>query len=155
VVADLTDRAMIEALFEDEKITAVVHCGGISGPMLARDDPALVHRANVVGTLNMLDCASRHHVRRLVHASSIAVYGDHPAIAAIDESAALLAVDPYGTSKIASELIEVEGKCCPFFQFQLTLAQESRALMLEIRGPAGSRELLEALFRLPTPEKAP
>ncbi len=57
--------------------------------------------------------------------------------------------------KIAAELIEVEGKCCPFFQFQLTLAQESRALMLEIRGPAGSRELLESLFRLPSPEKSP
>ncbi|MGF6596705.1 UDP-glucuronate 4-epimerase [Paraburkholderia sp. GAS448] len=112
VVADLSDRAMIKALFEDEKITAVVHCGGISGPMLARDDPALVHRVNVVGTLNMLDCASRHHVQRFVHASSIAVYGDHPAIVAINESAALLAVDPYGTSKIASELIARSYRAC-------------------------------------------
>jgi nucleoside-diphosphate-sugar epimerase len=49
---------------------------------------------------------------RFVHASSIAVYGDHPAIAAIDESAALLAVDPYGTSKIASELIARSYRAC-------------------------------------------
>jgi len=60
----------------------------------------------------MLDCASRHHVQRVIHASSIAVYGDHPVIAAIDESAALLAVDPYGTSKIASELIARSYRAC-------------------------------------------
>ena len=34
-------------------------------------------------------------------------------------------------------------------QFRLTCAQESRALVLEIRGSAGSRELLAQVLQLP------
>jgi hypothetical protein len=51
--------------------------------------------------------------------------------------------------KLAAEVIAVERQCCPFLQFRLTCAQESRALVLELRGPAGSRELLKQVLQLP------
>lgn len=50
--------------------------------------------------------------------------------------------------RLATDVIAVERQCCPFLQFRLTFAQESRALMLEIRGPAGSRELLAQVLQL-------
>ena len=50
--------------------------------------------------------------------------------------------------QLGADVIAVERQCCPFLQFSLTCAQESRALLLEIRGPAGSRELLAQLLRL-------
>ena len=54
--------------------------------------------------------------------------------------------------RLAAEVIAVERQCCPFLQFRLTCAQESRALVLEIRGPAGSRELLAQVLQLPAPK---
>jgi hypothetical protein len=51
--------------------------------------------------------------------------------------------------KLAAEVIAVERQCCPFLQFRLTCAQESRAVVLEMRGPAGSRELLQQVLQLP------
>jgi hypothetical protein len=51
--------------------------------------------------------------------------------------------------RLASEVITVERQCCPFLEFRLMCAQESRALILELRGPAGSRELLAQVLQLP------
>jgi hypothetical protein len=51
--------------------------------------------------------------------------------------------------RLAADVIAIERQCCPFLQFRLTFAQESRALVLEIRGPAGSRALLAQVLQLP------
>jgi hypothetical protein len=64
-----------------------------------------------------------------------------------DGYALLLKMDD-ATIKLAAEVIAVERQCCPFLQFRLTSAQESRALLFEMRGPAGSRELLAQVLRL-------
>jgi UDP-glucuronate 4-epimerase len=105
VIGDVTDADMLAALFEQTAIERVVHCGGISGAMLARDNPRLVFNVNALGTLNLVDSASRHSVSRFVLASSIAVYGDHPTLAPVSEEAGLFAVDAYGASKLVSENI--------------------------------------------------
>lgn len=53
---------------------AVVHLGGVSGPMVAADDPALITAVNAVGTVNVLDACRRLSPRpRVVLASSVAV----------------------------------------------------------------------------------
>lgn len=67
-----------------------------------------------------------------------------------DGYALLLKFDE-NTFKLATDVIAVERQCCPFLQFRLTVAQESRALLLEMRGPAGSRELLAQVLRLDGP----
>jgi UDP-glucuronate 4-epimerase len=105
VIGDVTDAEAVDALFEQTAIERVVHCGGISGAMLARDNPHLVFDVNALGTLNLVDSASRHRVSRFVLASSIAVYGDHPTPAPVSEEAGLFATDAYGASKLVSESI--------------------------------------------------
>jgi hypothetical protein len=37
-----------------------------------------------------------------------------------------------------------ERKCCPFMNFELTIARESGPLRLRMTGPAGTREVLQA-----------
>ncbi len=66
-----------------------------------------------------------------------------------DGYALLLKVDD-STIKLAAEVIAVERQCCSFLQFRLTAAQEGRGLLLEMRGPAGSRELLAQVLQLST-----
>ena len=53
---------------------------------------------NVVGFLNVLDCARRMKVRRMVYASSAAVYGT-PASLPLDEASPVAPISPYGLEK--------------------------------------------------------
>ena len=50
----LSDVRQISRLLRSRKIETVVHAGGISGPMLARDDPYSICEANVAGTINLI-----------------------------------------------------------------------------------------------------
>jgi nucleoside-diphosphate-sugar epimerase len=101
---DLRDRMAVHAMVERLRPDCVLHCGAVSGPMLARE-PGLLFDVNVGGTLNIAEAARMCGVRRVVFASSIAVYGRQPSREPVPESAPLMADDAYGASKIASEVL--------------------------------------------------
>jgi hypothetical protein len=46
-----------------------------------------------------------------------------------------------------AEWIGLERKCCPFLTFRLEVAAASGALDLTLRGPAGTKAILEAAFQ--------
>ena len=102
VKADLSDVHALYGTLAAHRCTAIVHCGAISGPMLARDDPAALMQTNVVGTLNVLEATRRLGLRRIVVCSSLMVYGPNDG-SALDEDSPLLATDTYGASKLAAE----------------------------------------------------
>jgi UDP-glucose 4-epimerase len=80
---------------------AVVHLAAIASVPLSLLVPARTHEVNVTGPLNVLE-AARAIGAYVVLASSAAVYGDNCA-ATTSESAPLLPVSPYATSKLAAE----------------------------------------------------
>ena len=47
---------------------------------------------------------------------------------------------------LIGRVIDAERKCCRFLQFQLTVAQDEGPVVLELTGPAGTREFLQALI---------
>ena len=104
VEADLGDLHALYGTLAAHRCSAVVHCGAVSGPMLARDDPAGLMRTNVVGTLNVLEAARRLGLRRVVVCSSLMVYGPNDGTA-LDENSPLDAADTYGASKVAAEAV--------------------------------------------------
>lgn len=76
---DLRDAGLVRALLEQEHPDTVVHLGGVSGPMVAAQAPALVAEVNVVGTINLLQAATELTPRPLVLlASSVAALEDPP-----------------------------------------------------------------------------
>ena len=75
VECDLLDPAAVERVVAAERPTVVVRAGGVSGPMVAADDPARVVEVNVAGTAAVLEAVRRHGVSRVVFCSSIAAYG--------------------------------------------------------------------------------
>lgn len=99
---DLLDPDALEAVFAAEAPTAVVHAGGVSGPMVLADDPARVVEVNVAGTTALLEAARRHGVTRFVSCSSIAAYG-HTAARRVVEETPLHPTDVYGATKAAGE----------------------------------------------------
>jgi nucleoside-diphosphate-sugar epimerase len=87
-------------------VAGIIHCGGISGPMVAPDRPAWVAEVNVGGTLTLLEAARRSQAGRFVDCSSVAAYGATPkGLDPVDESAPLAAAGIYGASKAASDLL--------------------------------------------------
>ncbi len=59
---------------------------------------------NLMGTLNVLKCLPGTDVRKLVYASSMAVYAEAPSPEPINETYATVPISPYGISKLASEM---------------------------------------------------
>jgi nucleoside-diphosphate-sugar epimerase len=89
---------------EANNIEAIVHAAGVSGPMLAKDQPHSVLSTNVGGAIDLYEAARLASVRRMVLISSAAAYGETGEVV-VDERMPLCATDAYGASKICSERI--------------------------------------------------
>lgn len=101
-IIGLHDRLGLEALIEANDIDAIVHCGAISGPMMAKGQPLLLVDANIDGSAMLLDLARAHAMRRFVFCSSISVYGN-VGVGTITEETPLRPTSIYGATKVACE----------------------------------------------------
>ena len=104
VKADLRDVHALYGTLAAHRCTAIIHCGAISGPMLTKNNPEYLMQTNVTGTLNILEATRRLGLRRLVHCSSLMVYGGNDG-SVLHEDSPLLASDTYGASKVAAEAL--------------------------------------------------
>lgn len=104
VEADLREIHSIYATLDQFNITHVVHCGAISGPMIARDLPHRICDINVTGTLNVLEAARVINIQRLVYCSSASIYGRTPP-SPVTEFAPLQPTDIYSATKAAGDLL--------------------------------------------------
>jgi UDP-glucuronate 4-epimerase len=102
--ADSRDVLRHTALMS-EGCDGIIHCGGISGPMLAQDNPVELLDINIRGSLNLLELARVFRLRRFVMCSSVSAYGAADAAAVVTEDEPLRASSAYGTSKAASDLL--------------------------------------------------
>ena len=53
----------------------VIHCGGVSGPMVLADDPARVIAINVAGSVNLLQASLESGVKTFIYCSSVSAVG--------------------------------------------------------------------------------
>lgn len=98
----LHERGPLEDLVRAEQIDAIIHCGAISGPMMAQGQPMKLVAANVDTTALLLDLAREFGIKRFVFSSSISVYGNVGA-ATITEATPLRPTSVYGATKVACE----------------------------------------------------
>lgn len=100
VTAPLEDVDRLTKAMTD--ITIVYHFAGAGSPSSSLDDYRRIIETNVTGTLNLLTAAVRAGVRRVVLASTAAVYG-HVSSAALREDMTPQPMSMYGISKLAAE----------------------------------------------------
>ena len=99
LVGDLTDPDAVRAALSG--VTHVIHLAALVSVPRSIAEPELSHAVNVTGTLGLLVAARDLSVRRVVIASSSAVYGDTGGVN--DEGLPLRPTSPYGVDKMAAE----------------------------------------------------
>jgi nucleoside-diphosphate-sugar epimerase len=105
IVDDLSDPARIRALLIAERVTHVIHAGGISGPMVMQDRPDRVMAINVGGSLNLLLAAIDTGVTTLIYCSSVSAIGDFYQADPIGDDHPMRPTTPYGCSKAAMDMV--------------------------------------------------
>ncbi len=105
IEGDIRDPAVLDEVFQQKPIDAVVHFAGLKAVGESVEQPLAYYETNVGGTVRLCQAMERAGVRRLIFSSSATVYGD-PARVPIDEDAATGGVtNPYGRSKHMVEQI--------------------------------------------------
>jgi UDP-glucose 4-epimerase len=101
-VMDVRDPA-IGPVIEGLRPEVVCHLAAQISVRKSVADPALDARLNVEGTVNVLEAARRAGTRKVVYASSVAVYG-RPRVIPVPADAATDARSPYAASKLSGEI---------------------------------------------------
>ena len=101
IEGDVADAALVSRAVAG--CSAVVHLAAVASVQASVDDPVSTHQSNFIGTLNICEAMREHGVRRVVFASSAAVYGNNGEGVAIDEDTAKAPLTPYAADKLASE----------------------------------------------------
>ncbi len=94
--ADLVRRAVAGC-------DAVAHLAAVASVQASVDDPVGTHQSNFVGTLNVCEAMREAGVRRVLFASSAAVYGNNGESVAVAEDTPKAPLTPYAADKLASE----------------------------------------------------
>ncbi|MDD2058135.1 NAD-dependent epimerase/dehydratase family protein [Pseudomonas sp. GD03860] len=100
-VGDVADAEVVNQALQG--CSAVVHLAAVASVQASVDDPAGTHRSNFIGTLNVCQGMAAAGIKRVVFASSAAVYGSNGEGTAIDEDTPKAPLTPYAADKLASE----------------------------------------------------
>ena len=101
-VADVRELPALRRAFEAARPEVVLHLAAQVDVRRSIADPSFDAQVNVAGTVSVLEAAREFGARRVVLASTAAVYGDPPALPT-DEGSDIAPLSPYGTSKAAAE----------------------------------------------------
>ena len=103
--ADMLDRDALEAIFEKEKIDAVIHFAGLKAVGESVAKPLEYYYNNITGTLVLCDVMRKHGVKKIIFSSSATVYGDPAFVPITEDCPKGQCTNPYGQTKSMLEQI--------------------------------------------------
>ena len=102
---DLTDRDGLESLCERERFDVMVNLAAQAGVRYSIENPYAYVESNVVGFLNLLECARRWPVKHFLYASSSSVYGSNAKVPFSEKDRVDDPVSLYAATKKCDELM--------------------------------------------------
>jgi UDP-glucuronate 4-epimerase len=102
---DILDLTKLESLFQQYQFDEVMHLAAKAGVRPSFKDPVGYQRVNEEGTLNILECARKHGVKKLCLASSSSVYGNNVSVPFKETDIVDFAISPYAATKKANEVM--------------------------------------------------
>lgn len=104
IVGDINDRALLDSLFANREIGAVMHFSAYAYVGESVKEPAKYYRNNVVATLTLLEAMQAAGINKFVFSSTCATYGV-PIEVPIAETHPQHPINPYGATKLMVERI--------------------------------------------------
>lgn len=101
---DVRDKTLLEKIFDDENIDAVIHFAGYKAVGESVSKPLMYYHNNLLSTINLCEVMKEKNCKKLVFSSSATVYGK-PKSLPIREDFPLSTTNPYGTTKLMIEQI--------------------------------------------------
>ncbi|OGN95572.1 MAG: GDP-mannose 4,6-dehydratase, partial [Chloroflexi bacterium RBG_13_51_18] len=100
IQGSITDLPLLQKLFKN--VDYIFHLAAIASVPRSIEAPQECHEVNVTGTFNVLLAARDNKVKKVVNASSCAIYGDAPGLPK-KEDMPINPLSPYAVAKLAAE----------------------------------------------------
>ncbi len=104
VEGDTGDSALVSQILAEHNIKTVLHFAAHTIVPESVANPLKYYRNNTANTRNLLECCQNAGVQHFVFSSTAAVYGE-PVDPTITEASATQPINPYGMSKLMSEIM--------------------------------------------------
>jgi UDP-glucose 4-epimerase len=104
VEGDLGDPAVLDYIFSNYTVDAVMHFAAFIEVGESVREPALYYQNNVMNTMVLLDAMIQHDIAHFIFSSTAAIFGE-PEYTPIDEKHNTNPINPYGRSKLMVEQI--------------------------------------------------
>ncbi|BBI60627.1 UDP-glucose 4-epimerase [Vreelandella sulfidaeris] len=131
VEGDIRDRVLLDRIFSEHSIEAVMHFAGLKAVGESVQKPLVYYENNVAGSVTLCQAMQAAGVYRLVFSSSATVYGEPPKMPIHEDFPTGVPTNPYGRSKLMVEEILKD----------LALSDERWAIaLLRYFNPVGAHE---------------
>ena len=102
---DVCDEDILEEIFTNNKIDAVMHFAGYKAVGESVKEPIKYYENNLVSTLHLCKKMLEHDCNKFIFSSSATVYGDPKVLPITEECEVGGTTNPYGTTKLMIERI--------------------------------------------------
>jgi UDP-glucuronate 4-epimerase len=136
---DVTDRAGLEALFDEVRPSAVIHLAAQAGVRYSLENPQAYVDANLTGFVNILELCRHRGIGHLVYASSSSVYGDSATPPFSEDQRIDRPRSLYAATKAANELMA-------YTYAQLFGLKATGLRFFTVYGPWGRPDMAPLLF---------
>lgn len=104
------DKYILDDIFANNRIYAVIHLSGVSNDPTALLDPALTEKSNILATKLLVQKAKKNKTKKFLFASSCSVYGFTGEKKIVNEKSKPNPLSAYSKSKIIGEKIVIKEK---------------------------------------------
>lgn len=101
---DIADSRLVARIIENECVDAVMHFAGSVVVPESVEDPLKYYRNNTSNTRSLIESLVTNGVRHMIFSSTAATYGV-PETSPVREDMPTLPINPYGTSKLMTEMM--------------------------------------------------
>ncbi len=105
VEGNTADAALLDNLFGQEQIEAVIHFAAYKNAGESVEKPGKYFTNNVAGTQSLLDAMLRHNIKHFIFSSSCAIFGTPQNVPVSETNNFFNPESPYGESKLMVEKV--------------------------------------------------
>ncbi len=101
---DLKNFSKIEDIFKSASFDAVIHFAASIVVPESVENPLKYYMNNTVNTTHLIKLCNEYGIKHFIFSSTAAVYGE-PSVPQVTETTPTKPINPYGTSKLMSEMV--------------------------------------------------